>query len=266
VEVRDQVAIVTGSSSGIGLSVARKWVAAGGKVALVARRKALLDEHVRDLGADRAAAFALDVTDLDALAGLPAKVVSHFGALHAVVNNAGLNHRGPITKHAPRALADIITTNLTAPIVLTRAAVDHLRPGGAIVNVASLAGFIPFADEATYCASKAGLRAFTRAVRDEHPELRIGVVSPGPVDTDFFGEIEEVPDLVFSQPMSSPDQVADAVLACMAENAPEIPLPRLSGALATVGYVFPALARRLRPMLAKRGAINKAKHLARKRV
>jgi hypothetical protein len=158
-------------------------------------------------------------------------------------------------------LAAIITTNLSAPIVLTRAALDHFRPGGAVVQVASLAGFVPFAHEATYCASKAGLRAFTRALREENPELRIGVVSPGPVDTDFFGDIHEVPNMVFSQPMSSPAEVADAVLACIDENAAEISVPRLSGALAMVGYVFPALARRVKPLLEKRGAANKARYI-----
>lgn len=262
-ELVGKVALVTGASSGIGLAVTEKLVAKGALVAMVARRKALLDEHVARLGSNRAGAFPADVTDVDAVTRLPAAVVAHFGRLDILVNNAGLNHRGPIVKYSARDLGDIVTTNLTAPVLLTRAAVDHLRPGGAIVNVASLAGMIPVPHEATYCASKAGLRAFTRSLREEFPELHISTVSPGPVDTSFFRELADVPDIVFSQPMSSPEQVADAVLACIAGNTPEVALPRLSGILATTGYVFPAMARWLRPMLERRGAAAKARYALR---
>lgn len=258
-----KIAIVTGASSGIGLAVTEKLVAAGAQVAMVARRKPLLDEHVARLGSNRAFAFPSDVTDVQSLVQLPARVVERLGRLDILVNNAGLNHRGPILKYSAQALGDIVTTNLTAPIVLTRAAVEHLRPGGAVVNVASLAGMIPVPHEAAYSASKAGLRAFTRSLREEFPELHVATVSPGPVDTNFFHELAEVPDLVFSQPMSSPEQVADAVLACIAGSAAEIALPRLSGILATTGYVFPAMARWLRPMLERRGAAAKARYALR---
>jgi short-subunit dehydrogenase len=260
-----KVAIVTGASSGIGLEVACKLVAAGARVALVARRKSMLDDHVKSLGV-AAAAFPLDVTDLQALVALPSAVVARFGRLDIIVNNAGLNHRGRFTNYSAKQQADVITTNLTAPLVLTRAALDHLGPGGSIVNVASLAGMVPVPNAAAYSASKAGLRAFTRALADEFPDLHVCTVSPGPVDTEFFGaELDRVPNLVFSQPMSTPTAVADAVLACIQRGTPEIAMPRLSGALATVAYVFPALARGLRPIMEKRGAKAKAKYAERKR-
>jgi short-subunit dehydrogenase len=260
-----KVALVTGASSGIGLSVTEKLVAAGARVAMVARRKATLEEHVARFGAERAAAFALDVTDLQALMALPDRVVARFGRLDILVNNAGVNHRGPILRYSARELADIVTTNLTAPVVLTRAAVDKLGPGGAIVNIASIAGMIPVPHEAAYAASKAGLRAFTRSVREEFPDLQVATVSPGPVDTGFFGEISDVPDLVFSQPMSTADRIADAVMKCIAGHDAEIAIPYLSGTLATVGYLFPSVTAILRPLLERRGAAAKANYLERKR-
>src|SRR5258708_3371429 len=152
-----------------------------------------------------------------------------------------------------------------ALVTLTRAGVEKIQPGGAIVNVASLAGMIPVPDEAAYSASKAGLRAFTRSLREEFPGLSIATVCPGPVDTGFFGDISNVPNLVFSQPMSSADQIADAVLACIAGKKSEIAIPSLSGKMATVGYVFPSLAALIRPMLERRGAAAKAKYMERKR-
>jgi short-subunit dehydrogenase len=260
-----KVALVTGASSGIGLAVVEKLVDAGVRVAMVARRLATLEKHGARLGADRSHPFAVDVTDFEAILELPDRVVAHFGRLDILVNNAGLNHRGPILQHSARALSDVITTNLTAPVVLTRAAVEKLAPGGAVVNVASLAGMIPVPHEAAYSASKAGLRAFTRSLREEFPKLRIATVCPGPVDTGFFGDLAQVPNLVFSQPMSSADEVADAVLACIVGERDEIALPSLSGKLATAGYVFPFLAAWLRPMLERRGAAAKARYAERRR-
>ena len=261
-----KVAIVTGASSGIGLAVARKLVAAGARVALVARTKAKLEDAVRELGEERAAAYPLDVKDFAALASLPEQVKQRFGGLDVLVNNAGLNHRGSVLEHSAAELADVITTNLTAPVYLTRAAIPHLRRGGFVVNVASLAGMVPVPHEAAYSASKAGLRAFTRSLDDELGArgLTACLVSPGPVDTGFVGDVEHVPDLVFSQPMRSAEQVADAVLECLETGEREIAIPRLSGALATVGYLFPSVARGLRPLLERRGAANKRAYLARK--
>jgi short-subunit dehydrogenase len=257
---------VTGASSGIGLEVARRFAAAGASVALVARTKAKLDEVARSLGA-RAAAFPLDVSDLAALEKLPADVAKKLGGCDVVVNNAGVNHRGPAADRTPAELVEVVTTNLSAPMVLSRAALPFMKNGGAIVNVASLAGMVPVPDEAAYCASKAGLRAFSRALGVELAPrgIHVGVVSPGPVDTPFFGDVSHVPPIVFSQPMSSPGEVAEAVIRCIEDRVDEIALPRLSGTLATVGYVFPSLARRLRPVLEKRGERNRARYMQSKR-
>src|SRR5262245_10411477 len=117
IDLAGKVAIVTGASSGIGLSTTEKLVRASAKVAMVARRQAVLDAQVERLGRERCVAFAVDVTDLNALAELPARVQAHFGALDILVNNAGVNHRGPIMQHSAQALGETITTNLTAPVV-----------------------------------------------------------------------------------------------------------------------------------------------------
>jgi NAD(P)-dependent dehydrogenase (short-subunit alcohol dehydrogenase family) len=211
------------------------------------------------LGEDRAAAYPLDVTDLARLEELPGRVVDRFGGLDLLVNNAGLNHRGIAMQFTPRQLADVITTNLTAPVALSRAAAPHLRPGGAIVNVASLAGMIPVPHEAAYSASKAGLRAFSRVLSGELRArgVHVGLVSPGPVDTNFFGDLEKAPALNFSQPMSTAEEVADAVLRCWRERKIEIAMPWISGKLCTLGYLSPRLMRVLRPTLERRGERNK---------
>ena len=262
-----KVAIVTGASSGIGLWVAKMWAARGGRVALVARTQSKLEEVAKEIGGERAVAFPLDVQDLKAVAALPARVKERFGRLDVVVNNACLNHRGPIDRFDPMLLADIIQTNLTAPIVLTRAAIDHLEHGGSIVQVASIAGMVPLPGEATYSASKAGLRAFSRAagIDLESRNIHVGCVCPGPVDTGFLGDLEEVPDIVLSQPMISPEDVARAVLDCIDDRVEEIALPARSGRLATMAYLMPSFAKKIRPVLEKRGAKNKEALIAARR-
>jgi short-subunit dehydrogenase len=234
-------------------------------VALVARTEKTLREAAAQVNGEP---FALDVKDLAAVAALPQRVVDRMGRLDIVVNNAGVHHRGPALTVAPLALGEIITVNLTAPVVLCRAAAPLMPAGGSIVNVASLAGMVPMRYQVTYGASKAGLRAFSRALRDEFSALGISVsvVSPGPVDTGFFAaEIDKVADVVFSQPMSTAGEVADAILECIREGTAEIAIPWLSGKLCTLGYLSPALTRVLRPALERRGAKAKRAYLERKR-
>src|SRR5687768_564649 len=145
----ERVAIVTGASSGIGLAIARRFAERGGKVALVARTVAKLEDAAESIGKERAVPFPLDVQELDAVAELPRRVKERFGRVDVVVNNAGLNHRGPIDRFEPSALADVVTTNLVAPIILTRAALPHIERGGSIIQLASIAGMVPVPGEAT---------------------------------------------------------------------------------------------------------------------
>ncbi|MBL9101900.1 MAG: SDR family NAD(P)-dependent oxidoreductase [Myxococcales bacterium] len=267
-QVQGSVAIVTGASSGIGLAVARAIVRAGGKVALVARTASKLEEVARELGAD-AAAFPLDVADLPRLGELPRQVVERFGRLDVVVNNAGLHHRGDMFRHAASQLADMFTVNLVAPVVLTRAAAEHMRAGGVIVNVASLAGKLGVPGSAVYSGTKAGLRFWALAAAEDLGKrgLRIANVNPGPVDTGFFdNDIHAVTALTFSQPMVSAERVAEAVLDCIRGDATgvEVDLPYFSGKLSTFAYLAPAAARLLRPLLERKGARAKARFMKRK--
>jgi short-subunit dehydrogenase len=184
-----------------------------------------------------------------------------------VVNNAGVHHRGPVAERTPAELAAMVTVNLAAPIVLARAALPLLGAGGAILDVGSLAGMVPVRDAATYSATKAGLRAFSRALRDELRArgVRVCTVNPGPVDTDFFlDELERVTPITFSQPMSTPEEVAAAALRCLESGRAEVALPWFSGKLATLGYLSPRFMKLLRPAMERLGARKKAAYAARR--
>ncbi len=256
---RDRTVIITGASAGIGAAVARQFAAAGARLVLAARDAERLDAFAGTLpaGSD-AVTVAMDVADDGACRELFKRAEHAFGAVHYLVNNAGLHARGSVEDRTPDELAAMVDINLRAPIVLSRLAIPLIRQAGsgAIVNVASLAGCTPVPGSTTYAATKAGLRSFTYGLAEElrGSGIHVGVVSPGPVDTGFImDELDDVTDLSLSQPMSTPDQVAAAVLRVAAGERIEEKLPRVSGITADLVYLFPALRRAMQPLLTRKG-------------
>lgn len=258
--------IITGASAGIGAATAHLFAREGANLVLVARSTGPLDDMVRALeGQCASMAVPMDVSEAGAAEALLEQARSRFGAVHVLVNNAGFNCRGAVEEHTAEDLARVVDVNLRAPVVLSRLALPYLRRagGGAIINVASIAGYIPLADEAVYSATKFGLRAFSRALAEElaGSGITVSLVSPGPVDTGFLmDEMDHVPDLVFSQPMSTAEQVAERIIECALDGRVERALPRASGYLATMGYLLPGLRRALVPLLERRGRQAKARY------
>ena len=260
-----QTVVITGASAGVGAACARAFANAGAKLVLAARGQPALDDIARELGEAEVLTVAMDVADSEACARLLKAAEERFGALHVLVNNAGAHHRGEFGDIEPAAAAAMVDVNLRAPLVLTSLALPAIRRagGGAVVMVGSLAGRTPMQGAATYAATKAGLRSFSYSLADElaGTGIRVGLVSPGPVDTGFImDEIDVVEDIVFSQPMSSAGEVAQAVLDVAAGGELERCLPAMSGRLTTMSYLFPGLRRRLRPRLNARGKKNKEKY------
>lgn len=263
-----KTAVITGASTGIGESCARKFVAEGARVVLAARGAEALQRLAAELGIDSAHAVPTDVGDTDSCKRLLEEAKSRFGQIDVLVNNAGFNSRGPLQDVPVEDMLQILHVNLRGPMLLTRLVLpDMLAQGsGSIVGVASLAGRMPLEDEATYSATKFGLRAFSFAIADElaNTNVHVSVVSPGPVDTGFIMDvIDEMPDIVFSQPMSTADEIADLVLQSAADGKRERSKPAFSARLATLGYLLPAMRRALKPSLEAKGRKEKAKYRAR---
>jgi len=265
----DRTVVITGASAGIGLACARQFAQAGANVVAVARGTAELEKTRAELARlGPVLAIVANVADADAPERIVSGALAQFGAIHVLVNNAGMHARGLFGDQDGDDLAAMVDVNLRAPILLTRHALPHLVASGhgAVVNVASLAGKVPTAGGVVYSATKFGIRAFSMALADElrGSGVTVSCVSPGPVDTQFImAELDTVSDLTMSQPLVTADQVAALVLASALDGRLERATPRLSGALATLGYVAPSMRRVLRPLLERIGRRNKEKLRAR---
>jgi short-subunit dehydrogenase len=257
--------IITGGSEGVGAATARMFAEAGANLMLVARNKKNLETIAEELRSKtRVEVFPMDVSDAAACDDLFKKTTFEFGRIDVLVNNAGYHSRGNVKDVDADDLGKMIDVNLKAPIILIRLALPYLEEsgGGAIINVGSLAGRAPIPGSATYAASKAGLRSFTRALGMELADsnIKFAVVSPGPIDTGFImADIDATSDLTFSQPISTAGEVAQAILDLCGNKVRELSMPKLSGFLTTIMYLLPGLSGWVRPMLERKGARVKAK-------
>lgn len=258
--------IITGASAGVGAACARAFAAHNANLVLVARGRAGLNAIAKELRQQtEVLTMAMDVADTGQCLKLLNKAETKFGSVDVLINNAGMHCRGDLSTVDPRKVAAMVDINLRAPMVLSCAAIPflHRAGSGAIVMVGSLAGRAPLQGAVTYSGTKAGLRAFAYGLADElrDANINVGVVSPGPIDTGFImDEIDQVEDIVFSQPMSSATAVAEAVLDIAAGKQIEISMPAFSGKLTTLSYLFPSLRRGLRSKLYEIGRKNKDKY------
>jgi hypothetical protein len=262
-----KVVLITGASrpEGIGAAAAQRFADEGASVAITARGAAGLEAvatRIRDRGGN-ARAFPADLSAPAGCEAMLRAVDEAFGGFDVLVNNAGANTRGNVENQDPAALANIIQVNLVAPILLTRLALPRLRArgGGSVVQVASIAGQIPLDVEAVYSASKHGLRSFSFALREElaGSQIHVAVVSPGPVETGFLlDELDDVPNIVFANPMSSADEVAALIVESAVDGRRERTIPARTGALARFAAAVPSLRRALGPAMERRGKAAKA--------
>lgn len=180
-----RVAIITGTSSGLGITIATTLAEAGASVVLAARRADRIGQLQEKLVADghRALAVETDVADEAACQRLVATATREFGRLDILVNNAGIGWIGPAHRQSPGDFRSIIETNLLGTHWLSLAGADAMTRGGSIINVSSvLALTTAGSPQAAYAASKAGLLALTRDLAQEwtgRRGIRVNAIVPG---------------------------------------------------------------------------------------
>jgi NAD(P)-dependent dehydrogenase (short-subunit alcohol dehydrogenase family) len=191
-DLANQVALVTGASSGIGRHLAELLAIAGAKVALAARRVDRLAEAAREIEAagGQCLPIACDVTRSDSVAAAVALVEHTLGALTILVNNAGVVVAKPVLQHTEEEWDYVVDTNLKGAWLMAREFAQHLvdrqRPGR-IVNIASVLGVRTIARVPSYTAAKAGLIHLTGVLAMELARygILVNAIAPGYVETDF---------------------------------------------------------------------------------
>ena len=174
-----RTAIVTGASSGIGAAIARALVAEGARVAGGARRVDRLETEIQ---------LELDVTDPASSERFVEEAVRELGRLDILVNNAGLGlGRDPFDDSSEEDEETVLETNVHGLLRMTRLCLPHIRDGGHIVNMGSIAGRQAYENAAVYVASKFAVRGFTYALREDllGRPIHLTTIDPGLVETDF---------------------------------------------------------------------------------
>jgi NADP-dependent 3-hydroxy acid dehydrogenase YdfG len=211
VSLEGRSAVVTGASSGIGAAIVRALRREGMRVAGGARRAERIEADV---------ALELDVTDPAGCERFVERAVSELGGLDVLVNGAGLAlGRDPFTESSEEDERVVLETNVNGLIRMTRLCLPHLRDGGHIVNLGSVAGRQAYPNGSLYVTSKFAVRGFTYALREDllGRPIRITTVDPGLVETDFSlvrfrGDSEQAAAVYAGVEAMQPDDVAECVL------------------------------------------------------
>jgi 3-oxoacyl-[acyl-carrier protein] reductase len=219
-DLHGRVALVTGSTRGIGRAIATGLAKAGASVVVSGRQEKDVARVVEEMRVEGFRTFgsACDVRHYDEVEALMSFAAEEAGGLDILVNNAGIGIFGHVSEIAPEDWERVVGTNLTGVFFCSRAAIPHFRErgGGAIVNISSLAGKNAFNGGAAYNASKFGLEGLSEAMMLDlrYENIKVAYVMPGSVATEFAGRAPREED---SWRLTSED-VAEVVLDILAQD------------------------------------------------
>lgn len=213
--------VVTGGSEGIGRAIAARFLAHGHCVLLVARRAAVLDAAAQSLASRRAEGaevltLAQDIADEEAAGAIDALLLARGFHVEVLVNNAAIGLGGPLVEQEAEQLERLVGVNVAA---LTRLSHHYARAmlargHGSILNIGSVAAFVPGPNQAAYYASKAYVQSLSEALAEElsGSGVQVAVISPGPVDTRIHARMGAERALYrWVMPSMSPEGAAFAV-------------------------------------------------------
>ena len=245
--VSGKVIAITGGAQGIGAATARALSSAGAKVALGDLDATLAAESARTYGG---LGLKLDVSDAASFAAFLDQVEEQLGGIDVLVNNAGIMVIGRMLETPLDAQLKQLDVNLRGVILGCHAVVPRMRPGGQIINIASLAGKIPTPGSAVYSATKAGVLALSEALDAElAPRVRVSAVLPAFTNTRLI-DGTTTPRLTSA---IAPEQVADAVVGLIEKYKPIATVPP---SLAVSSVQWGLMPQRLRRWMGNKTGMN----------
>ncbi|QDT81844.1 Gluconate 5-dehydrogenase [Gimesia maris] len=201
-DLTGRVAIITGGSKGLGSAMAEGLASAGANLLLTSRNQDEVEATAAQIQSDygnKVIGMAADVTDPDQVAAMTERAISEFGKIDILINNAGINIRGPIDDITLEEFQDVQNVNVTGPWLCVRSVVPHMKKAqyGKIINLASTLGLVGMSNRTPYTSSKGAMVQMTRALGLELCEYGItcNAICPGPFLTPMnepFAETEEI--------------------------------------------------------------------------
>jgi 3-oxoacyl-[acyl-carrier protein] reductase len=213
--LKDKVAIVTGSSSGIGKAIALRFGAEGAKVVVTARRMTLCEQTVAQITkkGGEACAMHTDVADERQVERLIEETVRRYGRVDILVNNAGVFGGGRLAETTTKAFDEVMNVNLRGTFFCCRAGFKQMKKqgGGIILNMSSVAGVQAWAGTGTYSASKHGILALTKSLADEgRPHhIKVSAICPGGVADDL---VDALPEEILRSEKIDPLDIAETAV------------------------------------------------------
>ncbi|MVM30943.1 SDR family NAD(P)-dependent oxidoreductase [Spirosoma sp. HMF4905] len=222
--------VVTGAGSGIGRELTLQLLRKGANVAGVDINQNALSEtqQLAGVGDERFKGYVLDITDQARVENFPTEVITHFGAVDGLINNAGIIQPfKPVNELTFDQINRVMQVNFYGTVYLTKAFLPHFlqRPEAHIVNVSSMGGFIPFPGQTLYGAAKAAVKIFTEGLHAELADtaVRVTVVHPGAIATNITANSglpgpKVDPNAASSKMALSASKAADIIIRAMEKN------------------------------------------------
>jgi 3-oxoacyl-[acyl-carrier protein] reductase len=229
--LKNKTVIVSGGSRGIGRAIALELAREGAHISfnyLKSTDDAVnLEREIKDLGVD-ARGFQADVSDYQSVKEWIDRTKEIFGAIHVVVNNAGVIKDGALALMTPEDWRRVISTNLNGTFHVTRAAIVEFmkQKSGVVINITSVSGVVGVPRQTNYASSKAGMIGFTKSLaREVAPyNIRVNAVAPGFIETDMVNNLkeeyrEQIVQQIPLKRFGRPEEVAKAVKFLVSDNA-----------------------------------------------